>query len=135
MEIEQLREALRVMKAMRNSVVNLPGTPVRLLAFAIRYLPLHLSQPLLQKAVGGGRGTKMPSLYLDLHSGRGKSEVDYLNGAIVRHGERLGIRTPVNRLLNETLLGILSGNIPMTSFVGQPEKLVKKWQQVSAGEI
>jgi 2-dehydropantoate 2-reductase len=30
---------------------------------------------------------------------RKKTEIDYLNGAIVRHGESLGIKTPVNALL------------------------------------
>ncbi len=126
LEIAQLREALAVMRAQGIRTVDLPGTPVRLLAFAVRCLPLAISRPLLGKAVGGGRGGKMPSFHIDLHSGRGKSEVDYLNGAVMRAGERLGIPTPVNQLLTETLLGLTQGEIPLETFARQPEKLVLK---------
>ena len=126
LEIAQLREALAVMRAQGIKVVDLPGTPVRLLAFAVRCLPLAISRPLLGKAVGGGRGGKMPSFHIDRHSGRGKSEVDYLNGAVLRAGERLGIPTPVNQLLIETLLGLTRGEIPLEAFSRQPEKLVLK---------
>lgn len=125
LEIAQFREALNVMTALKLQVVNLPGVPVRALALAARLLPPRLSQTLIQRGVGGGRGAKMPSFYIDLHSGRGKSEVDYLNGAVVRFGERLGIPTPVNRLLSETLLGMTAGRIPLESYARQPEKLLK----------
>jgi len=33
---------------------------------------------------------------------------DYLNGAVVRFGERVGVATPINRFLNETLKMIAS---------------------------
>ena len=77
MEIEMLREALRVMHAQHLPVIDLPGTPVRALAFLARALPPALSQPLLRRSLGKGRGGKMPSFHIDLHAGRGKSEVDY----------------------------------------------------------
>ena len=125
LEIAQLREALAVMGAQGIKVVDLPGTPVRALAFGVRYLPLALSRPLLQKAVGGGRGEKMPSFHIDLHGGRGKSEVDYLNGAVVRLGEKYGVPTPANRLLNDTLLGLTNGEIPMYTYSHKPEKLIE----------
>jgi 2-dehydropantoate 2-reductase len=128
LEVAQIRETLAVMHAQNIRVVDLPSTPVRLLAFAVRTLPASISRPLLQRAVGSGRGAKMPSFYIDLHSGRGKSEVDYLNGAVVRHGERLRIPTPVNRLLNETLLALTNGDIPLETFDCQPEKLLSKWK-------
>jgi 2-dehydropantoate 2-reductase len=129
LEISQLREALMIMQAMGIKVIDLPGTPVRMLAFAVQWLPHRLSRPLLKRAVGEGRGRKMPSFYLDLHSGRGKTEADYLNGAVVRYGERLGISTPVNRLLNETLSEMSVGKIPLESFALQPEKLLALWGQ------
>ena len=124
LEILQLREALAVMAAQGIRPVDLPGTPVRLLAFAVRALPPNISRPLLQRAVGAGRGGKMPSFHIDLHSGRGKSEVDYLNGAVVRFGERMGIPTPANRLLNATLLALTAGEIPLDAYRGRPERLV-----------
>ena len=125
LERQQLREALSVMAALGIGVVDLPGTPVRLLGFAVRALPAGLSRPLLQRAVGKGRGSKMPSFHIDLHSGRRLSEVDYLNGAIVRFGAQAGVETPVNRLLNETLLELTRGEIPLETFAHQPEKLLK----------
>jgi 2-dehydropantoate 2-reductase len=124
LEIQQLRETLRVMRKQYIQVVDLPGTPVRLLAFAVRFLPLVVSRPLLTKAIGGGRGGKMPSFYIDLHAGRGKSEVDYLNGAVVRAGEQAGIPTPVNRLLRDVLTRLTRGEIPLETYAKRPEKLI-----------
>jgi 2-dehydropantoate 2-reductase len=129
LEIEQLREALRVMKAMGIHTVNLPQTPVKALAFAVQYLPLALSRPFLQKAVGAGRGGKMPSFHIDLYSGRGQSEVGYLNGAVVRHGEQVGVPTPINRLLSDTLLALTRGEMPLDTYALKPEELIKQWRK------
>lgn len=123
-EIRQLREALRVMQAQNIPVVDLPSTPVRALAFAVTRLPLALSRPLLIRSVGKGRGNKMPSFHIDLHSGRGKSEVDYLNGAVARYGKKFHVSTPVNHKLNEILLGLTRGEIPLEAYAHQPEKLI-----------
>ncbi len=127
-ETAQLRETLHVMRKSGLQPVDLPGVPVRLLAFSIRWLPSWLVRPLLQKAVGSGRGAKMPSFHIDLHSGSGKSEVDYLNGAVVRAGEKLGVPTPANRLLNQTLLALTSGEISTQVFSRKPEKLVNLFE-------
>ncbi len=125
LEIEQLRECLAVMKAQGIHAVDLPGTPVRALALATQ-LPLWLSKPLLSKAAGAGRGGKMPSFHIDLHAGRKQSEVTYLHGAVVRAGEQVGVPTPVNQLLTETLLALTEGQIPLDEFARQPEKLLAK---------
>lgn len=123
LEIEMLRECFAVMEAQSIEVVNLPKTPVRALAFATR-LPLWLSKPFLGRAAGSGRGAKMPSFHIDLHSGRGKSEVEYLHGAVVRAGQKVGIPTPVNKVLTETLLSLTAGKIPLEEFSQQPKKLL-----------
>lgn len=133
LEVDQLRETLRVMEVNKYQVVDLPGTPVRALALSVRGLLSGLSRNLLKSAVGSGRGGKMPSFHIDLHSGRGKSEVDYLNGAVVRFGERAGIPTPVNRLLNEILLAMTDGTIPLEAFAHQPEKLIDRLRQYGGG--
>ena len=125
LEIAQLKECLAVMKAQGFNVVDLPGTPVRLLALAAS-LPMWLSKPFLSKAAGAGRGAKMPSFHIDLHSGRGKSEVTYLHGAIVRAGKKFGVPTPVNRLLTDTLIDLTTGKIPLDEFSKQPGKLLAK---------
>lgn len=124
LEIRQLKEALRVMAALQVHAVDLPGTPVRALAFAVHSLPLSISKPMLKQAVGGGRGGKMPSFHIDLYNGRGKSEVNYLNGAVVRFGEKVGVPTPANRLLNSTLLALTHGDIPLDTYKKQPDKLL-----------
>ncbi len=125
LEIEMLRECLAVMKAQNIPVVDLPGTPVRALAFATT-LPLWLSKPLLSRAAGAGRGAKMPSFHIDLYSGRGKSEVEFLHGAVVRAGEKFGVPTPVNKVLTETLVSLTKKEIPLEEFAHQPEKLLAR---------
>jgi len=119
-----LRECLRVMRAGGTDAVDLPGTPVKMLAFAVEKLPQALAQPALTRAVGGGRGGKLPSFYLDLHSGRGRTEVEWLNGAVAREGARLGVPTPVNRLLTDLLMRLADGREQMQDFLFKPEKLL-----------
>lgn len=125
LELAMLRECLAVMRAFRYPVVDLPKTPVRALAFAVRWLPALIARPALARGVGAGRGGKMPSFHIDLHRGRGQTEVRWLNGAVVRHGEQLDIPTPVNRLLTETLEGLSVGRLSQDDFRRQPDALLK----------
>jgi 2-dehydropantoate 2-reductase len=125
LEIEMLNECLTVMKAQGLEVVDLPGTPVKLLALATK-LPIWLSKPFLSRAAGSGRGAKMPSFHIDLYSGRGKSEVEYLHGAIVREGKKYNIPTPVNELLTNTLLALTNKQIPLEEYANQPGKLISQ---------
>ena len=131
-EIDMLKECLAVMQAQGFEIVDLPGTPVRALAFATT-LPLWLSKPLLGRAAGAGRGAKMPSFHIDLYSGRGKSEVEYLHGEVVRAGAKYKVPTPVNKVLTETLLALTNKEIPLEEFAHKPEKLLSKVEsQMSA---
>ena len=123
-EIDQLREAIAVMHALQVQTVDLPGTPVRIFAWIVNNLHPSLSQPLLSRIAGRGRGQKMPSFHIDLHSGGGKSEVDYLNGAVARFGDRLNVPTPVNHWLNQTLLSLTEGSMSMEEFSHQPDKYI-----------
>jgi 2-dehydropantoate 2-reductase len=125
LEIGQLREVLTVMHALNIPIVNLPGTPVWLFSWAVSHLPPSLSQPFISRIAGKGRGQKMPSFHIDLHSGRGKSEVDYLNGAVVRFGQQVNIPTPVNHWLNQTLQNLVLGVLPLDAFSRQPDKLIE----------
>ncbi|MEJ2598200.1 MAG: 2-dehydropantoate 2-reductase [Anaerolineales bacterium] len=128
LEVSQLREALQVMAAYKFQVVDLPGTPVRALALAVRNLPLAIARTLLKNAVASGRGGKMPSFHIDLHSGRGKTEVDYLNGAVVRFGAQVKIPTPVNQVLNDTLQALTIGELNTAAFAHQPDMLFARLQ-------
>lgn len=123
-ELAVLKECLAVMRALKYGVVDLPGTPVRALAFGVG-LPHWLGRPSLKRGVGGGRGGKMPSFHIDLHSGRGMTEVRWLNGAVVQHGAAVGVRAPVNQVLTETLEGLSAGRLSKEEFRRKPEALLR----------
>ena len=116
LEQRQVLETIKVMHRQGIRIVDLPGIPVRLLAAVFQYLPASLSKPLLSRLIGGGRGGKMPSFYVDLHSGKGKSEVSHLNGAVVEAGRRSQIPTPVNQLLSSVLSDMTSGEVSIQKY-------------------
>jgi len=124
LELNQLRETLNVMKLMGIQPVNLPGVPVKLLARVVQYLPRQISQLLLSRIIGGGRGGKMPSFHIDLYTGRGKSEVDQLNGAVVRAGKKVDFLTPVNHLFTRVLISLIKGEVPLEKYANKPEVLL-----------
>lgn len=124
-ELAVLRECLAVMKAKGYRVVDLPGTPVRALALATR-LPRFVAQPALTRALGAGRGDKMPSFHIDLHGGRGRTEVGFLNGAVARAGAGAGVPTPVNALLTDTLEALSAGDLPLNTYRHDPDALLAR---------
>jgi 2-dehydropantoate 2-reductase len=124
-EVLQLREAMRVMAAQQIPVSNIPGTPVVAISWLVRYFPELISRPILRSGIGKGRGDKMPSFFIDLHSGKKNSEVEYLNGAVVRFGKKFRIKTPVNGLLNQTLLDLTKDVLPKKTYFHQPVKLLR----------
>jgi len=129
LEVTAFREALAVMRGMGLSPVSLPNYPVPLFAWALSTLPFVLLRPLFQRLVAGGRGGKMPSLHIDLSRGKGKSEVEYLNGAVVRAAQQLGMRVPANEALYAVLAGIARGEIPWEDYRGRPEALLSRVQE------
>lgn len=106
LEIAALREALAVMAAAKIPPVNLGAYPFRILGPLIRILPFSVLRPLFRRLIGGARGGKLPSLHIDLHRGKRRSEVRWLNGAVVRKGAQVDVATPVNRVLTDTLLAL-----------------------------
>src|SRR5689334_5431062 len=66
------------------------------------------------------------SFHIDLHSGRGKSEVEYLHGAVACAGEKCNMPTPVNKALTEILVALTTKQIPLEEFAHKPEKLLSK---------
>jgi len=71
-------------------------------------LPADTLQAVLRLAAS--MPAQMSSTAQDLARGK-RSEIDHLNGFIVRRGEALGIATPVNRLLH-TLVRLLEKSLP-----------------------
>jgi 2-dehydropantoate 2-reductase len=132
LERAMLRECLRVMRTAGIPVTDLPGTPVRALALAVQHLPANFARPILVRAVGGGRGGKMPSLFLDLQAGRGKTEVHWLNGAVERTGRELGVPAPVNALLAGILSRLADGAENREKYLKNPEALLNR---LSPGDL
>ncbi len=124
LEMDMLRETAAVMRGLGLGPVKLPGYPPPLLAWGARRAPFFVLRPVMRKMVAGGRGTKPPSLLLELRRGRRRSEVADLNGAVVRAGEQVGLSTPVNRALSETLTRLVEGQIQWDSVRRQPEVLL-----------
>jgi len=123
LELESLREAIRVMRGLGLAPLNLPGVPVALLEPGIA-LPSLLVRPALGRFVASGRGRKPPSLHFDI--GRRKSEVGWLNGAVVAWGARLGIPTPANNILTETMSELVMGEVDPSIFHSRPEALLTR---------
>jgi 2-dehydropantoate 2-reductase len=123
LEREAFREAVRVMRALGLRPVALPGYPVPLLV-RVMSAPPFIGQLALRRALGRGRGDKMPSLWYDLERGRRQNEVTVLNGAVAREGERLGVPAPVNRTLTDVLLALVEGRADRETYRHKPDVLL-----------
>lgn len=124
-ERQAFLEALRVMERMGIRPYNLPRYPAAWLAVAMRWLPQAALDLLLRKLVAGGRGGKPPSLLLDLERGSRRSEGEFLYGAIAHAGKSLGVATPVNHMLWETLQAVVTGKTPRDRYRGRPNALLE----------
>jgi 2-dehydropantoate 2-reductase len=104
LEIRMIREVRAVMQAMGVAAVDLPRYPVRAL-LNVASLPSPVARGLLARSIASARGTKPPSLLLDLRHAKTQTEVDVLNGAVARFGREHHVPTPVNavyaRVLND----------------------------------
>lgn len=133
-ELAMLRETIRVIEADGTRLVSLPGFPVSLLRWVLQ-LPAALARRLLLKRVEGGRGTKLPSLVIDLRSGRTELEADWLYGAVAEAGERAGVPAPVNRRINTILNGIATNPDLRAAFRDDPDRLIRKVQLAVADKV
>ena len=124
-EVALLREALAVMRAQLFGTVDLPGSPVRLLALGIRFAPRPILYRILRPMVSGGRGDKPPSLLVDMRSGRTQSEIDELNGAIVQAGRASGVKTPVNAALVGIMHDLLEGKADRAAWRRNVDRLAQ----------
>ncbi len=100
-EKRQVNELINVLNKLKLPIVYLPGYMVPLIASAFKSLPVPILKPLLLKMGSKGRGEKAPSLLEDLRRGKRESEVDWLNGAVVKLASELGLKAPVNEKLTQ----------------------------------
>ncbi len=94
---EVLKECCAAMAAQKIKPLDLPGYPVSKLAWLCR-----LPRPLLRRALAwflrhepGGAS----SMRQDMLIGRKQTEAAFINGAVVKAGQRLGLATPANERL------------------------------------
>jgi len=122
LEIRAMRETRAVMTALGLGPVDLPRYPVRALQAAIA-LPEPLVRPLLAGRIAAARGRKPPSLLLDLRAGKGRTEVDALNGAVAAAGNSAGVATPVNAAYANVLGAIARNEVNWAAYRERPEAL------------
>jgi 2-dehydropantoate 2-reductase len=123
LEIEMIREVRAVMRALGLQPIDLPRYPVRAL-FAAVALPNPVARAILASRVAGARGTKPPSLLLDLRAGRTKTEVGVLNGAVAAAGREAAVATPVNACYARVLEEIARSPERWARFRERPDALV-----------
>lgn len=114
-------EARAVMRAAGIGLVDLPAYPVRALTVAMA-LPAPFAHRLLVRRLGAGRGDKLPSLALDLHAGRGRSEIAWYNGAVAALGARHGVPTPVNAALTRILTAVIADPAAWVPYRRTPDR-------------
>jgi len=122
LEIRMIREVRAVMHAMKIAPVDLPRYPVRAL-FNVSVLPSPVARGLLARSVAGARGTKAPSLLIDLRNGKPQTEVDVLNGAVSSAGHEYGVPTPVNAIYCRVLDDIAHTPPLWAKYREHPERL------------
>jgi 2-dehydropantoate 2-reductase len=94
--------------------------PIHLVASGADLSPdLLLSDPARVEALmtreaearGSAGARSVTSMLQDLRKGR-RPEIDYINGYVVREGERLGVATPVNAAVTALLRAVAAGEQP-----------------------
>jgi 2-dehydropantoate 2-reductase len=124
LEQAMLGETIQVLDADGARLTSLPGFPVPLLKWVL-HTPPSVARSLLLERVHRGRGNKLPSLLLDMQSGRTETESDWLYGAVAERGKQLNIETPVNRRINRILKGIVINSTLRQAFQDHPERLLR----------
>ena len=128
-ERRQLLEAIAVMAGQGLRPVPLPGAPVPWLVRGIR-LPTWLGRPIMARVVGGARAGKSPSLRHHISSAppdapaAEQTEVAWMNGAVARAGERVGVATPVNARLTALVDEVAADPQRRAWFRRHPERLL-----------
>ncbi len=123
-EIAALREALDIMNRYGIEVVDLPGTSIKTLAFGVQSVPGFILKPILTAKVAGGRGDKPPSLQLAVRNGSSRTEVAWLNGAVVNAADQLKRYAPINHILALTLSDLVAGRLDRNSYRQNPGLLM-----------
>lgn len=123
LEMEALRELDDVMRAAKLARLDLPQYPVRAL-MTIARLPGGIARPLLAHRISRARGSKLPSLLVDLRAEKTVSEIGWLNGAVAGAARSLSISAPVNAAFTRVLDDITTMPALWAKYREHPEALI-----------
>lgn len=121
-----LREAVQVAHRLGIKPVALPGYSVPLLVWWLTRFPSAVTQDVWRRILERRYAGRLPSLRVELARQRRKSEIDFLNGTVVREGKKVGVPTPVNQALCEIVRGIVEGEISWDVYRGQTDRLIER---------
>ena len=92
--------------------------------FGVASLPSSdLARDSWRTRIAGARGTKPPSLLLDLRRAKPQTEVDVLNGAVAAAGLEQGVPAPVNAVYARVLNDIAHTPPLWAKYREQPDRL------------
>lgn len=118
------REALAVMAALGIRPTRLPDYPVPIYAGLARQLPEAWLYRIMAPRLARGRGDRLPGPAADLASGRSRTEIEFLNGAVAEAAAQAGIMAPVNAHLAQLVAAMAAGRRDRLDFAGKPGALL-----------
>lgn len=124
--VKTFAECREVMAAQGIPPMDLPGYPVTRLARAMR-LPTFLGRRLVAWFTRR-EATGTSSMAQDLARARLQTEIDEINGAVVRAGEAHGLATPANRHLQELVHRAVKDAALARRLRTQPAAVAAGWQ-------
>jgi len=103
-------ECVSVMEKLRIPAIDLPGYNVVARVKAARK---HTRR---RRKVGTSELGGMSSMWQDVRKGKGRTEIDFINGAVVRRGKECGVPTPANAHVARLVNQLASGEVPVNTF-------------------
>ena len=125
LELRAIREVRAVMRAQKIAAIDLPRYPVRAL-LGVATLPAPIARAILANRIAGARGSKPPSLLLDLRAMKNRTEVDVLNGAVARAARETDVHAPVNTVFARVVSDIAQLPQLWAKYRERPETLMSE---------
>lgn len=94
--VAQLKESFGVVRAAGIPLIDVPGAPMKLFSTLMR-LPAFLCKAILRKNLGRADEENTMTSTLQSILRKQPTEIDYLNGELVRLGDKIGFPVPVNK--------------------------------------
>ena len=98
LSIELLKEGVRVLRSAGIRPAPVPGIPLSAMRLMVN-MPRPLASLILKRQIRASGSIPVYGSTLQSIKRGKKTEIDYLNGEIVRLGERTGVETPYNSLI------------------------------------